>query len=135
MQLSFWKKFVLPFCGFVIQENVGKLFKQICPFYFGLLIFLELYLVTGMKEWLKVLICEDFEDSLYNAENGGKCVVFWKNTFSIKRIHRNCAFKSHCPSIGILIKKSCFIALCFPDNFTIRKGGSLLLPTCLCFIQ
>ena len=37
----------------------------------------------------KVMICEDFEDSSYNAKNGGKWVIFWRNTYSLKIIYRN----------------------------------------------
>ena len=85
--------------------------------------------MTGMKKCMKLMLCKDFDDNSYNAENGGKWVIFWKNTYSLKMIHRNFAFKSHCPSIGIFTKKSCFIALFFPDSFTVKKGASLLLHT------
>ena len=93
-------------------------------------IFLEMYLITGVKEWMKMMICEDFEDNSYKAENRGKWVIFLKNTSSLKIIHRNCAFKSHCPSIAILVKRSCFTALFFPDSFTVRNGDPLLPHTC-----
>ena len=34
---------------------------------------------------MKVMICEDFEDSSYNAENGGKWVIFWRITILLKQ--------------------------------------------------
>ena len=104
MLRSFWNKPVLPFCGFVIQEDVAKFFKQICPFCFGLLDFSWILLDDNHERVDESKDLWGFQNQFINAENGGKWVIFWKNTYSLKIIHRNCAFKSHCPSIGILIK-------------------------------
>ena len=129
-------------CCKVFETNLSFLsmllpFRRILPSFLSRYIlsvlfvrfFVELQLITGLKEWMKVMICEDFEGRSYNAENGGQWVIVWKNTCSLKIIHRNCAFKSNRPSTGILIKKSCFIVLLFPDSFTVRSGGPLLLHT------
>ena len=60
------------------------------------------------------MIFEDFEENSYNGENESKQIIFKNNTYSLKIIHRNCAFKLQCPSIGTLVKKFQFNALFFP---------------------
>ena len=46
---------------------------------------------------------------------GGKQSIFFKRILILlKKVHRNCAFKSHSSSIGVLIKTYCFFWILLP---------------------